>query len=109
MSNCKRCYKFCESKCNACDNKMMTTNCDPNNPNLWYKHELPKGLDPVLSNIYNGCWLCNFEPQQTENNKLCNRNFFNGPMLPPYDVGERITLETKMRNMDKKYNKYHSN
>lgn len=76
------CYKYCDK--NACNLKLKTENCDPGNRDLWFKNKLPEGLDPVLSNIYNGCWSCNHEPMQSNNNKLCNRQFMDLNVQPPY-------------------------
>ena len=72
------------TRTNFCNLKLKTYNCNPNDKNLWYKHQLPHGLDPVLSNIYNGCWLCNYEPHQTINNNLCARQFEDKNITPPY-------------------------
>ena len=36
----------------------------------------PVDMDPVLYNILNGCWLCNYEQQEFDNQYLCNRNFY---------------------------------
>ena len=76
MEKCKSsqsCYKSSDK--NVCNQKLKTEDCDPGNPDLWFKNKLPQDLDPVLSNIYNGCWSCNHEPMQTNNNILCNRRF----------------------------------
>ena len=48
-------------------------NCDPNNREYWTM----TAADPVRSNILNGCWICNIEPQQKTNNKLCDRYLTN--------------------------------
>jgi len=65
-----------------------------------------KNIDPVLLNIYNGCWLCNYSSYQFNNNKLCNRNFFDELKLKPYDYNNHIIIENKIRNMNQLYNKY---
>ena len=75
MQNKQRCFRYYEPKSNACNTQIHASNFSPANRDLWFKKELPRGLDPVLSNIYNGGWLCNFNPQQQENSKLCNRSF----------------------------------
>lgn len=85
MDKCNQnqsCYKYSDK--NACNLKLKTENCDPGNRDLWFKNKLPEGLDPVLSNIYNGCWSCNHEPMQGNNNKLCNRQFMDLNVQPPY-------------------------
>ena len=97
--------KTCEKSC--CSYKLKTYNCDPNDKNMWFKHILPPSLDPVLSNIYNGCWLCNYEPQQTRNDRLCARQFLDTNIKPPY-----MKTQVNDRNMmylfsnSKKNNKF---
>ena len=51
------------------------TNCDPDNPKFWFQNPVLKNT--VRSNIINGCWLCNVEPMQIENNVLCSRALLN--------------------------------
>lgn len=80
MSNCKSCFKSCPD--NACEIKIKTLPCDPNSKKEWFKH--PNKVDPVRMNIVNGCWLCNYEPTQSINSQLCNRNFYDGYIKPPY-------------------------
>ena len=101
---CKRCYNYYEPKSNACDLKLASVNCAPGNKDLWFSRQLPTGLDPVLSNIYNGCWLCNLEPAQTVNSILCNRNFYDGYIKPPFEMVQNINTETKLRNIHIKNN-----
>ena len=96
---CNICNKYYESKSNACNSKMLTINCGPGNKNLWYSRQLPNGLDPVLSNIYNGCWLCNNEPAQSVNSKLCNRNFYDGYTEIPFHTKKKIETENILKNM----------
>ena len=121
MDNCKRCHKFhepnnCAGACTssdtygsgcgtACNLGIKTLPQNPENKNLWFKHQLPKGLDPVLSNIYNGCWICNIEPQQHDNQKLCKRNFFDGPNIPPYKP--IVDIENQLRYPGLSNNKYY--
>ena len=70
-------------KPNACSNKILTYDCTPWNPKIWDKPAVPPGMDPCLYNVLNGCWLCNFYQQETENEYLCNRSFFSGNILQP--------------------------
>lgn len=94
-----------DSNCNACNTVMRTTPCDPNNKCNWFKHKLPQGLDPVLSNIYNGCWMCNYEPEQCWNSKLCDRNFFNGYVANPCQVAKDVDIESKMKHLGTRLNR----
>jgi hypothetical protein len=81
-TNCQKSY-YSNPKSNACNNKIVTYDCTPWNPDIWDKAAVPKGMDPALYNVLNGCWLCNFLVQETENSYLCNRSFFNGVEGPP--------------------------
>lgn len=106
MNNLQKCsYYGKESNCNACNTKMNTVPCDPNNKCGWFKHQLPQGLDPVLSNIYNGAWLCNYEPQNCWNNKLCTRSFFDGSVTNPCTPTKNIEIENMILNRGMKYKK----
>lgn len=107
MDNCKKCHVFNEpSNCaGACDLGIKTVNCNPENRKEWFKHKLPVGLDPVLSNIYNGCWICNINPQQYDNQKLCKRNFFDSPKIAPY--APIVEVENKLRYRALSNNKYY--
>ena len=40
-------------------------------------------MDPALYNVLNGCWLCNYDKQNLENDYLMDRSFFNGVEGPP--------------------------
>jgi len=40
-------------------------------------------IDPALYNVLNGCWLCNYDKQNLENDYLMDRSFFNGVEGPP--------------------------
>ena len=40
-------------------------------------------MDPALYNVLNGCWLCNYDKQNLENDYLMDRSFFNGVQGPP--------------------------
>jgi hypothetical protein len=107
MDNCQMCHKFHNDndKCGgACEIGIKTLPCNPTDRKQWFKHKLPEGLDPVLSNIYNGCWICNINPQQEDNQKLCRRNFFDGPNIPPYK--SHIDVENKLRYSGLSNNKY---
>lgn len=48
MNNQKCSYYPQDPECNACNSRMATTPCDPNNKCIWFKHKLPQGLDPVF-------------------------------------------------------------
>ena len=109
MNNQKCSYYPQDPECNACNSRMATTPCDPNNKCIWFKHKLPQGLDPVLSNIYNGGWMCNYEPQQCVNNKLCNRMLYNGFTVNPCIPGKNIELENKILNRGTKYSRNYVN
>ena len=109
MQNKQRCFRYHEPKENACNTKIHSSNFSPANRDLWFKNKLPSGLDPVLSNICNGGWLCNFDPQQQENSKLCNRSFFNGVSPNPCNMGSMVDVESKIKNINKKYNKFNCN
>tara|TARA_B100000780_G_scaffold274825_1_gene240425 strand:+ start:1575 stop:1859 length:285 start_codon:yes stop_codon:yes gene_type:complete len=66
---------------------LVTVRCNPGNRKLWFKNQ--DKIDPVQSNIQNGCWICNIDQQQKENSKLCERSLFNpntGPCEFVYDV-----------------------
>jgi len=80
MSNCKPCFKSCPV--NSCNIKIKTLPCDPNSKKEWFKY--PNSVDQVRINILNGCWLCNYEPNQSMNNQLCNRNFYDGYINKPW-------------------------
>ena len=81
MNNCAPCYDSCPG--NACSMKIKTVPCDPNSKETWFKH--PVKFDPVRNNILNGCWMCNYEPQQTENNNICQRQFYDGYITYPFN------------------------
>ena len=95
MSNCGSCYPNCLD--NVCKTKLATLPCDPNDKNNWFKYKLPDDVDPVLSNIYNGGWLCNLEPEQTRNNHLCERHFHGQGILHPNEIDKRITIESAFK------------
>lgn len=98
MENCNSCYPICPN--NACQSKIVTLPCDPNSKDEWFKHKLPQELDPVLSNIYNGCWMCNYEPSQTQNNKLCSRNYLDYGGYQPYNIGFQVDVESVLKNIN---------
>ena len=67
---------------NACASNIKTQNCNP----LHFQGmepAKPKDMDPVLYNILNGCWLCNYEQQEFDNQYLCNRNFYYPEQIIP--------------------------
>ena len=97
MNNCASCYASCPD--NACSTKLKTMPCNPNSKKNWFKD--PAKFDQVRHNIKNGCWLCNFEPQQTDNNLLCQRNFFDGDVTAPYNYPYYIDLYSVQRNLNR--------
>ena len=74
--------------------------CDPANKNNWFKDSLPPRLDPVLSNIYNGCWQCNHTDSVFINDKLLTRTFFDGYINKPYV--SLINKDSEIRNLNNK-------
>ena len=104
---CKRnqCSDFQDVKTNACNLRIRTVNCNPSDPQNWFQYnavaENPK-VDPVMYNIYNGCWLCQYEPQQTENNILCQRQFFDKNIQTPYSstIVQRVSTESNLQNIE---------
>lgn len=85
-------------KC-LCSMAIKTFNCDPSNTKLWNQPKLPEDCDATCWNIKNGLWLCGLEPQQHENNTLCNRQltYFT---VPPYNYNNSVFLEsTKIWNL----------
>lgn len=101
---CLSCNKYNNgNKCDACLIKIKTMNCDPNN---WKNNgagsagsAVVSGVDPVRSNIYNGGWLCNFEPQQIENSVLCQRQFFSEQVYPPFNVDCRVNIDSRLKGI----------
>ena len=98
MDNCTSCYPTCPN--NVCQSKIVTLPCDPNSKKEWFKHKLPQDLDPVLSNIYNGCWMCNYEPTQTQNNKLCQRNYLDYGGYQPYNLGYQVDVDSVLKKIN---------
>lgn len=60
--------------------------CTPWDRKAWGNVKVPEGMDPCLYNVLNGCWLCNFDKQNMENDYLMDRRFFNGIMGPPCNL-----------------------
>jgi hypothetical protein len=81
-----RCNRYYNCPNNACENKIATVNCNPGDKKYWKYPALEKNVNPVYYNVMNGCWLCNFLVQETENQMLCNRSFFNGVVRPPCNL-----------------------
>ena len=102
---CVACGRFNNSNCDSCLIKIKTMNCDPNewrNPaNGNHGESVPSGagVDPVRSNIYNGGWLCNYEPEQIQNGTYCKRQFFSVNIHPPFNVGCRVNAESRLRGI----------
>lgn len=99
MNNCDPCYEKCPN--NACKSKIVTYPCDPQSKDFWFQHKLPEDVDPVRSNIYNGCWMCNYEPAQTMNNNLCQRNFHDFGSYQPYNIPYYTDINSILRNIDR--------
>lgn len=77
LNNNKPCPKFNNCPNNACNTKILTFNCNPIEKEYWKKQpKLPNNMDPTFYNVIYGCWLCNFNTQETENKYICNRSFF---------------------------------
>lgn len=104
-SGCESCSRFDNNNCDSCLIKIKTMNCDPNN---WKDKSdgsnggslaAPVGVDPVRSNIYNGGWLCNYEPYQVQNSVYCQRQFFDAHIRAPYNVGCRVNAESRLRGI----------
>jgi hypothetical protein len=98
MDNCQNCFPPCPN--NACQSKIVTLPCDPNSKELWFKYKMPADLDPVLSNIYNGCWMCNYEPMQSVNNKMCQRNFSDIGGHQPYNTAYQVDMDSVLKNIN---------
>jgi len=64
-------------------NTYFCNSCTPWDKKFWDKIKVPKDMDPCLYNVLNGCWLCNYEKQNMENDYLMDRSFFNGVYGPP--------------------------
>lgn len=103
--SCLGCSKYQNNNCDSCLLRIKTMNCDPNE---WRtegggvntgKASVGNGVDPVRSNIYNGGWLCNYEPTQTENSVLCQRQFFSNNVQPPFNTECAINVENKLKGM----------
>jgi hypothetical protein len=77
---------------------LQTCTTSPLDRNLWWNttQQTPNPTDQVRANIVNGLWLCNFEPYQAENYKLCMRNFFTEPQadVPPFQRTEQVDNES---------------
>ena len=71
--------------------------CNPGDKNLWFRdYNL---VNPVQSNIRNGCWMTNFEPMQKTNNKLCDRYLHNINYKPcTYENVMNTMLNMRKRN-----------
>lgn len=112
---CRACSRFQNNNCDSCLIKIKTMNCDPNE---WRNKNngdsgMPTGswpvrgeVDPVRSNIYNGGWLCNYEPAQVENGTLCKRQFFSVQVRPPFNYSCSIDAESKLKGMTLYANKH---
>lgn len=103
--NCHICGKYCKCRENVCNLKIKTMpNRDPNDTTPWPIDPAPKGMDPVLNNVYNGGWLCNYEPRQTHNNKLCRRSFDDEHIIAPYRYPMVVDIDSRLRSIDQPLN-----
>ena len=105
--NCHICGKYCNCRDNVCNLRIKTmSNRDPNDTTPWSIDPAPKDMDPVLNNIYNGGWLCNYEPRQTYNNKLCRRSFDDEHIIAPYKYIMIVDIDSRLRSIDQPLNKF---
>lgn len=74
------------------EKKYNCSSCTPWDPKKWGKVEVPKNMDPCLYNVLNGCWLCNYDKQNLENDYLMDRSFFNGNYGPPCNRIEPFSI-----------------
>ena len=78
---------------------------NPNNRKDWFlKHS--SNVDPVLFNIYNGSWLRDSKRENQINNGILSRNLLNVNKNPCNNI---VDVESKLRNIDQKNNKYRCN
>jgi len=49
--------------------------------------------------------MCNYEPEQCWNSKLCDRNFFNGYVANPCQVAKDVDIESKMKHLGTRLNR----
>ena len=99
--DCHICGKWCNCKTNACNLRIKTMpNRNPNDTRPWSIDPVPLGMDPVLNNVYNGGWLCNYEPRETNNNKLCRRNFHDSHIIAPYNYPCVVDIDSRLRSLD---------
>ena len=104
--NCHICHKYCNCK-TSCNLKIKTMpNRDPNDTSQWAIDPVPINMDPVMSNIYNGGWLCNYEPHQTHNNKICARAFEDRHIIAPYNYAHVIDMESQLKTLDQVANRF---
>lgn len=75
-------YYYPDSKQNVCKVNIKHYPIDLNNKETWFKDKPNKNEDPVWYNIKWGGWMTNFEPDQTFNNKQCERQFENNMKHP---------------------------
>ena len=55
-------------------------------------------MDPALYNVLNGCWLCNYDKQNLENDYLMDRSFFNGIIGPPCNRSDFLSIPKNSKN-----------
>ena len=44
--------------------------------------------------------MCNYEPAQTQNNKLCSRNYLDYGGYQPYNIGYQVDVESVLKNIN---------
>ena len=84
---------------NACHTIVDTMDCNPANRNLWFKHKLPENVDPVRSNIANGCWECNYDESNEVNTTLCNRALYDGFTPNPNCRVRDVNINSQLKNL----------
>lgn len=74
---------------------------NPNNKKDWFnKHNTE--VDPVLFNIYNGCWIKE-DTRIQGNTKILNRNLVN---VYEHPCQNKIDIENKLKNISNKCNRF---
>jgi hypothetical protein len=84
---------------NACDTAVDTLDCNPQNRNLWFKYDLPKDVDPIRSNIVNGCWECNYAESNDVNTTLCNRAMYDEFIPNPCNIVKDTDINSRLKNL----------
>ena len=78
---------------------------NPVNRKDWFvKHS--SNVNPVLFNIYNGCWIREGVRRNSMNNQIINRNLINLHNNPCKNLTD---IESKLKNISKKCNRFRLN